>query len=102
MLKNSILFIVFTVVIYGCHKKSRENSKSIQTLQQLLVDSPDLIQDLNQEISKEEAELATQIIHENRTAALKTKYEVEWQNETLLLGDYQLKFKYKKFGEKLA
>ncbi len=102
MLKNIILFFVFIILVFGCDKKSIENSKSIQTLQQLLVESPELIQDLNIEISKEEAELATKIIHENRTAALKTKYEAEWTNETLLLDDYQLKFKYKKFGEKPA
>ncbi|NQU51585.1 MAG: alpha/beta hydrolase [Bacteroidetes bacterium] len=98
-----LLFTCLTIIIItGCQNNSPENSREIQSLKQLLVESPSSIVDLNEKISVEESDLAVQIIQEYISADLKEKNEAQWQNETLDLGDLQLKFKYKKFGEKPA
>ena len=65
-----------------------------------MAESPETIISLNKEISKEESELAARLINEYLTAKLKQDFQSEWENETLTLDGYQLKFKYKKFGVK--
>ncbi|HSH20009.1 MAG TPA: alpha/beta hydrolase [Draconibacterium sp.] len=100
MLKQLSVFIIAALLLSACLHKSPENAKEIQSLKTMLTESPESISNLNTEISFEESELATQIIHDYLTADLKNKYESQWQNETLELSGYLLKFKYKKFGEK--
>lgn len=100
MIKQFTFFILALLIFAGCQNNSPENAKDIQLLKQLLLESPVAISSLTGDITVEESELATQIINEYLTAALKKKYQSQWQNETLKFGDYQLKFKFKKFGEK--
>jgi poly(3-hydroxybutyrate) depolymerase len=100
MLKQLLLFFVVLIILAGCQNHSPENAKEIQSLKQMLLHSPETISTLDGEISVEESELATQLIYEYLTLDLKNKYQSQWQNETLELDGYQLKFKYKKFGAK--
>jgi poly(3-hydroxybutyrate) depolymerase len=100
MVKHLLLLILAVFIFSACQKESPENSKEIQSLKKMLVESPETITNLNKEISKEESELAKQLINEYLTGKMKQDFHSEWQNETLILDGYQLKFKYKKFGEK--
>jgi poly(3-hydroxybutyrate) depolymerase len=100
MIKQLIFLFVTVFIFSACQNKSPENSREIQTLKKMLVESPEKITTLKKEISKEESKLAAQMINEHLTAKLKQDFQSEWENETLTLEEYQLKFKYKKFGEK--
>ncbi len=98
---KQIFFIVLAATVFAaCTNSSPENSKEIQTLKQLLVEDPESVAGLKSKLSKEESELAMQLINKQLTAELKKEYQSQWQNEVLELGDFQMKFKYKKFGEK--
>ena len=74
MLKNFVLLFLIEITVFGCEFGSPENSEAIQNLKQLLVESPESIPDLNTEISKDKADLAVQMIHENRSDELRKKY----------------------------
>ncbi len=100
MIKQLILLFTAVFIFSACQKESPENSKAIQSLKKLLVESPETIINLNKEISKEESELAAQLINEYLSTKLKMDFQSEWENETLTFEGYQLKFKYKKFGVK--
>ncbi len=98
---RQILFIALIAIFFSaCQNTSPENSKEIKLLKQALIDNPASISELTAEVSKEESELASSLINEYLSLKLKEEFQAEWQNETLELGDKQLKFKYKKFGEK--
>jgi len=100
MLKQFLLLSIFVIMLIGCQNNSPEESNDIQSLKQLLSEDPKSISELTGSISKEESDLAEQLINEYVTAKLKKDFQSEWQNETLTMGEHQLKFKYKKFGEK--
>ncbi len=100
MIKQLILLFTAVFIFSACQKESPENSTEILSLKKLLAESPETIISLNKEISKEESELAARLINEYLTAKLKQDFQSEWENETLTLDGYQLKFKYKKFGVK--
>ena len=93
------IFLVLAVLFWGC-SNSPENSKEIKSLQQKLIENPESIAELKDEISEGETTLAAKLIHDYLNDKLKEEYKDQWQNRTLEQGDYQLKFKYKKFGEK--
>lgn len=98
--KTISLFVLVLIAGWGCTNSSPENSEAIQSLRSFLNESPDKIAELNDAVSAQESELAAGLIYNYLSDQLKKKYQDEWQNETLLLDDYQLKFKYKRFGEK--
>lgn len=100
MLKQILFFALAVFVFSACQNSSPESSDEIQSLKKLLNESPELVSDLKEEITQEESVLAAQLINEFLSAELKKDFQTQWQNETLVLGEYQLKFKYKKFGEK--
>ncbi len=100
MLKQFLLLSMLVILLLGCQNNSPEESNDIQSLKQLLSEDPKSISELTGSISKEESDLAEQLINEHVTAKLKKDFQSEWQNEILILGEHQLKFKYKKFGEK--
>ncbi len=98
---KQLLLLTFAVFIFtACQKESRGNSNEIQSLKKMLLESPESIINLNNELSKEESELAAQLINEYLTAKLKQDFLSEWENKTLMFDGYELKFKYKKFGVK--
>lgn len=98
---KQLLLLTFAVFIFtACQKESRGNSNEIQSLKKMLLESPESIINLNNELSKEESELAAQLINEYLTAKLKQDFHSEWENKTLMFDGYELKFKYKKFGVK--
>jgi len=100
ILKRFSLLAIVAIVFFSCKNNSPENSKEIQSLKTFLVENLEMITGLNKSVSAEESEVAAGLINGYLSAELKKKYQDQWQNETLVLGDYQLKFKYKKFGEK--
>lgn len=98
MLKQLIIFVLAIVLFAGCTKsKSETNSES---LSQLLIENPDSISGLTEEISKDESVNAIQLINEHLSKVSKQTFQTEWENETLVLGAHELRFKFKKFGEK--
>jgi len=99
MVKYCIILVV-AVLFWGCVDTDPENSKEIKSLQQRLIENPESIAELNDEISEEESVLAARLIHDYLSDILRAEYKDQWQNKNLEQGDYQLKFKYKKFGEK--
>lgn len=101
MISRLLFLLVAVLVFVGC-SNTPENSKEIKTLNQLLVDESASISELTNELSKAESDLAAELIHDHLSAKLKSEFKEQWENETLVLGDYQLKFKNKKFGEKPA
>lgn len=100
ILKHLLLSFLAVIIFSGCQNYTPGNSNENLSLEEILTKSLDSIANLNDEISFEESELATQLIQEFLTTDLKEKYETQWKNKTLELDDYKLKFKYKKFGEK--
>lgn len=98
MVKYCIV-LAATILFWGC-SNSPENSREIKSLHQMLIENPESIAELKDEISEEESTLAAKLIHDYLNDKLKEDYKDQWQNRTLEQGDYQLKFKYKKFGEK--
>ncbi|MCY1721009.1 hypothetical protein OU798_11695 [Prolixibacteraceae bacterium Z1-6] len=100
MMKKILFYSLAILVLFGCQNNSPESSKTIQSLKQMLAENPESIADLNGELIKEESEFAAQLINEHLTSKMKAEFQSQWQNETLELGEYQLKYKYKKFGEK--
>ncbi|WP_167604738.1 alpha/beta hydrolase [Maribellus sediminis] len=100
MLKRFFILGITTIALAACINKNPENSKNIRNLKTFLAEDPGRISELGKHISEDESKLAAQLINEHLKAEFKKEYESEWQNETLILGDHQLKFKYKKFGEK--
>ncbi len=94
------LFVFVLIAGWGCKNNSPENSEEIQSLKTFLIESPENIAGLNNAVSAPESELAAELINNYLSDELKKEYQDEWQNETLRLDDYQLKFSYKKFGEK--
>lgn len=104
MLKQLLYFTLSIFVFSACQNDSSEQSGEIQSLKKLLIEDPDpaSITTLTSEITKQESQQATQLIHDYFTIQLKNEFQSQWQNETLLLGEYQLIFKYKKFGKKPA
>ncbi|WP_340111594.1 hypothetical protein [Maribellus mangrovi] len=100
MAKRILPLVLVLLFLWACRSNSPENSEEIQSLKNYLVENPEMIAGLNHSISKEESELAGKLIHEYLDEKLRTDFRDQWENETLLLDDYQLKFSYKKFGKK--
>lgn len=98
--KTFYLLAIVLIAAFGCKNNSPGNSKEIQSLKTFLTENPEQIAGLNNAVSAQESELAAGLISAYLSDKLEKDYEEEWQNETLILDDYQLKFKYKKFGAK--
>lgn len=102
MRKHFMLILSALFLLAGCTENNPENAKEVKELKDFLTQSPEKIAELTDEVSADEAMVAANLIHKHVNAQLKSTYAEQWQNETLVLGDHQLKFKYKKFGEKPA
>lgn len=99
MFKQILILIVAIAFFCACQNSDPENSEEIQNLKQLLKENPESIAALNGKLTKEEGELAAELINAHLNDYLKKEFETQWQNEILELEDIQMKFKYKKFGE---
>lgn len=53
-------------------------------------------------LSREEAQLATELIHNHLTDQLRAEYMQQWEDKMLVYGDHKMKYEYKKYGEKPA
>lgn len=100
MMKHLLCFVFAACLLAACQSITSESQGEIEKLEQMLLESADSVSSLTQPITKEESEVAEQLINKHLNAELELKYASEWQNKTLVLGEYQMKFKYKKFGEK--
>lgn len=100
MIKQILYFVIAAFLFSACGNSSPDKSKKIGVLKKSLMENAAGVADLNDEVSKGESELAAQLIHSYLSAKLQNDYAEQWQNETLELGNKQLKFAYKKFGEK--
>lgn len=100
MLKKLILFSLIFGLIASCENQEKKDGKTLETLNNYLQSSPEKISELTGEISAEAATKAEQKIHAFLENKLKAEYKLEWDSLKLVLNDKELKFKYRKFGEK--
>lgn len=100
MLKKLILFSLILGLIASCENQEKKDGKTLETLNNYLQSSPEKISELTGEISAEAATKAEQKIHAFLENKLKAEYKLEWDSLKLVLNDKELKFKYRKFGEK--
>ncbi|MFV0589899.1 MAG: hypothetical protein ACK5M7_00820 [Draconibacterium sp.] len=100
MLKKLILFSLILGLITSCENQGKKDGKTLETLNQYLQSSPEKIPELTGEISVEAASTAEQEIHSFLEGKLKAEYKSEWDSMKLVLNDKELKFRYRKFGEK--
>ncbi len=99
----------FTILVYtvaGCTTGTPDGSKHLQLLKSWLEEDSASGSTLyeqsfaHQQLSQEEAMEAAGMIHEYFNQKLKSEYSDQWNDSTLVIGSKELKFKYKKFGEK--
>ena len=100
MLKKLILFSLAVVFFSSCENQAKKDDHTLKTLNEYLHASPDRIQELQSEISAQAAKQAEQEIHSFIENKLKTVYRAEWDSMKLVYNDKELRFKYRKFGEK--
>jgi len=100
MLKKLILFALILGLITSCENQDKKDGKTLETLNGYLQSSPEKVSELTGEISAEAAKKAEQEIHSFLENKLKAAYKPEWDSMKLVLNDKELKFKYRKFGEK--
>jgi predicted esterase len=104
MTRYFLMILLTTLIFSGCQKESTE----IDSLKKWLAESSgSSIELLNQpfaqkKLSKEEAETSIQLLHPHFQNKLKEEFTGQWNDSTLILGEYELKFRYKKFGQKPA
>lgn len=96
-MKQLFILVLSVIVFAGCTSK---NPITKQELINVLSENPDSLASMTAAISQAECDLAFDAISQYLSAELKKEYAGEWENGTLVLGEYELKFKYKKFGEK--
>ena len=80
MLKKFLYVVIAAILFSGCQNISPENSKEIELLYQLLNENPKAISNLSGVISKEECEVAGQLIHDYLLANLKKEYQIILNN----------------------
>ena len=100
MAKRLLLLLLVSVIITACNNQANVDSDSLNKLNEYLQDSPDKILELNDKISAEAAGKAVQTIHSFLKEKAKIEFQSQWDSLTLTLNDKELKFKYKKFGQK--
>jgi predicted esterase len=106
MLKYIFVFTLFVSTIAGCRSDAPDGSKQVQLLRSWLEEesasgcSIDAQPFAHKELSKEDAMEAAGLIHDHLNQKLKAEYSDQWNEGTLVVGNKELKFQYKKFGEK--
>jgi len=101
-------FIILALSVAGCRPGAPDGSKQVQLLKSWLEEesasgsSLDVQPFAHKELSKEDAIEAAALIHDHLNQKLKVEYSDQWNEGTLALGNKELKFQYKKFGEKPA
>jgi len=100
MLKKLILFSFVLALISSCENQDKKDVKMLETLNIYLQSSPEKVSELTGEISAEAATKAEQEIHSYLENKIKAAYQADWDSMKLVLNDKELKFKYRKFGEK--
>jgi predicted peptidase len=108
-MNKKILWIALLVILHtGCQKSKIEESSEIESLKSWISKNNDDVKTIanksfaTKELTKEQAELATKLIHKHQSNYLKNKYQDQWGNKALKIENHTLKFKYKKFGKKPA
>ena len=100
-------FLILIFLIPGfiaCQKESAD----LDSLKKWLAESAGLTEELlnqpfaQKKLSKQEAAAAMQLVHPFFQNKLKEEFTGQWNDSTLVLGDYELQFRYKKFGQKPA
>lgn len=100
-------FLILIVLISGfiaCQKESAE----LDSLKKWLAESSGSTEELlnqpfaQKKLSKQEAAAAMQLVYPFFQNKLKEEFTGQWKDSTLVLGDYELQFRYKKFGQKPA
>ncbi|WP_372950496.1 hypothetical protein [Mariniphaga sp.] len=100
-------FLILIVLFLGfnaCQKESGE----LDSLKKWLAESSGSTEELlnqpfaQKKLSKQEAEAAIQLVYPFFQNKLKEEFSGQWNDSTLVLGDYELQFRYKKFGQKPA
>lgn len=108
MTKYILFTFIAALLLASCQTESIENSEEINSLESWLAQVSGTTSNLagqpfaQEAISEEEADTVIQMIHQFLNEELKEKYASQWQDSTLKIGDPELKFRYKKFGEKPA
>lgn len=100
MLKKLILFSLALVFFSSCENQAKKDDHTLKALNEYLQASPDRIPELQSEISAQAAQQAEQEVHSFIENKLKTVYRAEWDSMKLVYNDKELRFKYRKFGEK--
>ena len=106
MTKNILFTIIAALFLVSCQTESIENSEEISSLKTFLSEASGPEKNLagqpfaQKALTEEEADTAIQVIHQFLNKELKEKYAGQWQDSTLKIGNRELKFSYKKFGEK--
>ena len=108
MTKYILFSFIAALFLVSCQTEFIENSAHIQSLETWLDQATGPESNLSGQsfaqraVSEEAADTAVQMIHEFLNKELKEKYAGDWQDSTLKIGKRELKFRYKKFGEKPA
>jgi predicted esterase len=108
MTKYFLFAFAAALFLVRCQTESIENSEEINSLESWLMDASGPESNLagqlfaQKALSETEADTAVQMIHRFLNKELKEKYAGQWQDSTLKTGNHELKFRYKKFGEKPA
>ena len=100
MAKRLLSLLLISGIITACNNQANVDSDSLNKLNEYLQNSPDKILELNDKISAEAAGKAVQTIHSFLKEKAKIEFQSQWDSLTLTLNDKELKFKYKKFGQK--
>ncbi|MCK3683580.1 dienelactone hydrolase family protein [Maribellus sp. YY47] len=100
MLKKLILFSFVLALISSCENQDKKDVKMLETLNTYLQSSPEKVSELTGEISAEAATKAEQEIHAYLENKIKAAYQADWDSLKLVVNHKELKFKYRKFGEK--
>jgi predicted esterase len=99
-----LLILLATLVFSGCRKQSTEIDSLKIWLDKTSGSSEELLNQpfAQKKLSKQEAEAAIQLLHPFFQNKLKEEFTGQWNDSTLVFGDYELQFRYKKFGQKPA
>jgi predicted esterase len=106
MVRFIIAFTILAFTVAGCMQGAPDGSKQLQLLKNWLEEDSASVGNINeqsfasQELSKDDAIEAAGLIHDHFSQKLKAEYSDQWNDSTLVIGNRELKFKYRKFGEK--
>jgi predicted esterase len=106
MLKFIFVFTLFVSIISGCRSDAPDGSKHVQALKSWLEEesasgsSIEAQPFAHKELSMDNAMEAAGLIHDHFDEKLRVEYADQWNEGTLVMGNKELKFGYKKFGEK--